>query len=362
MATISLCMIVKNEEDVLQRCLASAAPLVDEMIIVDTGSTDRTVEIAQQFTDKVPFFEWINDFAAARNYAFRHATCDYIMWLDADDMIPFEEHEAFLALKATLHPGIDSVRMKYHLTFDAENRPVYSLTRNRVVRRERNFQWYGVVHEYLDVFGNIIDPELGVRHNKLKEYTDRNLQIYRKLHASGKYLTARDFFYFGNELSDNSFHEEAVAVYDQFLNRKDGWIEDNIAACLKMSDCYAALLQTEEQMAALHRTFQYGKPRAEACCKLALLYLERNDLETARFWYDLATRVGEPPKVISVYHDPTMWSHLPHIQLTLIYDRLGDRAQAIKHHNIAKKLAPTNSAVLHNEAYFKRLRKSKKKS
>ena len=77
MSTISLCMIVRDEEDVLERCLNSAADLVDEIIIVDTGSTDRTREIAQKFTDKVLSFPWIDDFAAARNFSFSQATCDY---------------------------------------------------------------------------------------------------------------------------------------------------------------------------------------------------------------------------------------------------------------------------------------------
>ena len=70
MITISLCMIVKNEEKKLERCLSSYAPLMDEIIVVDTGSTDKTKEIASRFTDKIYDFEWINDFSAARNFAF----------------------------------------------------------------------------------------------------------------------------------------------------------------------------------------------------------------------------------------------------------------------------------------------------
>lgn len=70
MISVSLCMIVKNEEDVLERCLKSVAGLVDEIIIVDTGSTDRTREIATHFTNQIFDFPWQDDFSAARNEAF----------------------------------------------------------------------------------------------------------------------------------------------------------------------------------------------------------------------------------------------------------------------------------------------------
>ena len=87
MATVSLCMIVRNEEDVLGRCLESVKDIVDEIIIVDTGSTDKTKEIAGRFTNAVYDFPWIDDFSAARNFSFSKATMDYQMWLDADDVI-----------------------------------------------------------------------------------------------------------------------------------------------------------------------------------------------------------------------------------------------------------------------------------
>lgn len=104
MISVSLCMIVKNEEDVLERCLKSVAGLVDEIIIVDTGSTDRTREIATHFTNQIFDFPWQDDFSAARNEAFSHASMDYCMWLDADDVFWEEDQKAFLNLKETLDP------------------------------------------------------------------------------------------------------------------------------------------------------------------------------------------------------------------------------------------------------------------
>ncbi|MFG0216248.1 glycosyltransferase family 2 protein, partial [Brevibacillus porteri] len=80
---ISLCMIVKNEEECLHKCLDSVKDLVDEMIIVDTGSTDKTVEIGKSFGAVVHSYEWQDNFAEARNFGLEKATGDWILWMDA---------------------------------------------------------------------------------------------------------------------------------------------------------------------------------------------------------------------------------------------------------------------------------------
>ena len=120
MATISLCMIVKNEESVLARCLDSIADLMDEIIIVDTGSTDHTKEIAANYTDKIFDFDWKSDFSAARNYSFSKATKDYIYTADADEVLDETNHERFARLKTVMLPEIEIVQMKYitETTFD----------------------------------------------------------------------------------------------------------------------------------------------------------------------------------------------------------------------------------------------------
>lgn len=121
MITISLCMIVKNEESVLETCLSSVKNIVDEIIIVDTGSTDNTKSIAKKFNTKFYDFEWCNDFAKARNYSFSHATKDYILWLDADDILPEKDVEKLKNLKCTLNESIDSVTMIYSLIRNEKN-------------------------------------------------------------------------------------------------------------------------------------------------------------------------------------------------------------------------------------------------
>jgi len=92
---VSLCMITKNEEKYLARCLASARAIVDEMIVVDTGSTDQTKDIATVFGAKVFDFDWSDDFSAARNFSISKATGEWILILDADEVISAGDHDRF---------------------------------------------------------------------------------------------------------------------------------------------------------------------------------------------------------------------------------------------------------------------------
>ena len=85
---LSLCMIVRNNEETIGDCLQSIRPWVDEMIIVDTGSTDRTPQIAADLGAKLFAFPWCDDFSAARNVSLEHATGQWLFWMDSDDTIP----------------------------------------------------------------------------------------------------------------------------------------------------------------------------------------------------------------------------------------------------------------------------------
>lgn len=186
MIEISLCMIVRNEENSLPRCLSSAASFADEIVVVDTGSTDRTKEVAASFGAVIYDFTWIEDFSAARNFAFSKAAKDYILWLDADDYLKDKDQELFRGLKTSLPGHVDSVNMPYNLAFDAAGNVVTSLRRNRLVRRSCNFKWIGPVHEHLEVYGPSYSSDVCITHEKDKAYTDRNLRIYQKRAAAGE--------------------------------------------------------------------------------------------------------------------------------------------------------------------------------
>ena len=184
MATISLCMIVKDEQAVLGRCLDSVQGIADEIIVVDTGSADRTKEIAAAY-GQVQDFEWCDDFSAARNFSFAQASMDYILWLDADDVIEPEDREKFLQLKSELDGTADMVMLPYHTAFDAQGKAVFTYYRERLLRREAGFRWQGAVHECITPSGSVVYGEAAVSHHKEKAgERGRNLRIYQRMQLS----------------------------------------------------------------------------------------------------------------------------------------------------------------------------------
>lgn len=349
---ISLCMIVRNEENTIARCLDSVKGIVDEIVIVDTGSTDKTKEIIQKFTDKIYDFLWIDDFAAARNFAFSKATKDYILWLDADDIFADSDREKFLRLKENLDPVFDAVNMPYLLAFDQAGRATFSLRRNRLVKRDKNFRWIGAVHEYLEVQGPILNSDICVTHKgNASNDSDRNLKIYEKREGRGESFSPRDLFYYGNELIEHQLYQRAIESYLKFLNTGQGWVEDNLSACGKLAECFEKLGEKDKELEYILKSFEYAIPRAEFCCRLGFYFLNLKQYEKAAFWYKLATQLEKP---IDSW-GPTIeacWTWLPHLQLCVCYDRLGKHELAYEHNEIARKYRPENTQVLYNKKYL----------
>ena len=356
MAEISLCMIVKNEEKVLERCLESAKGLADEIVIVDTGSEDRTVEIARQYTSRVYEIPWRDDFSQARNFSFSMAEKEYCMWLDADDVISEENLEKLLEYKGKMDGTEDVVMVKYAAGFDEEDRPSFVYYRERILKNRRELRWKGRVHEAVEPWGKTVYWDAAIYHKKEGAgEPGRNLRIYEKMREEGEIFGPRELFYYGRELMYGGRTEEAVLVFQEFLDRKDGWKENQIEACENLSACLQALGRKEESLRALLRSLEYDRPRAELCCGIGSCFMEKEEWETAAFWYEQALKCGKQDQtggfVREECHD-----YIPEMQLCVCLDRMGDRKQAYLHHLNAKRLRPEAPEVRYNEEYFRRVR------
>jgi glycosyltransferase involved in cell wall biosynthesis len=152
---LSLCMIVKNEKENLPRCLSSAKPYVDEIIVVDTGSVDGTPEIAAEYGAKVSYFEWCDDFAAARNYAISQASGDWILMLDADEELVVNSDNYLEEIIS--NPNFLVYALTYSEVNDrSEATPYY---RNSLFRNISGFSYARRFHEFLTYQNQNISDE-----------------------------------------------------------------------------------------------------------------------------------------------------------------------------------------------------------
>lgn len=230
---LSVCMIVKNEERVIERCLQSIQGIADEIIIVDTGSEDDTKEIASKYTEQVYDFIWVNDFAKARNYAASKATGDWILALDADEYVDRESFEKFkekLAIKPPQHEinGIEIV------SFIGNNASQTALNRHiRFYKNNGLIEYYRSIHEELrhqdETKSEIGLINLTLYHTgymkdtvKEKQKSDRNLSILLKQ----KDKKAIDYFYIGNEYNSLGDTEKAIINYQKAFIKRNNVLVD----------------------------------------------------------------------------------------------------------------------------------------
>ena len=163
-SNVSLCMIVKDEEANLPRCLRSVQGLIRQLVVVDTGSADRTREIAASFGAELHEFAWINDFSAARNFSLRFATCPWVMYLDADEELA-PEAAACLQETIQLAEAQHAESIAFELQDkDAEGRVTSSSCQPRLWRRADSVYFVNAIHNMPLVKQPVIRSGLAVYH------------------------------------------------------------------------------------------------------------------------------------------------------------------------------------------------------
>ncbi|MDR6724225.1 MULTISPECIES: glycosyltransferase family 2 protein [Paenibacillus] len=351
MITISLCMIVKNEERTLARCLDSVSGIVDEIIIVDTGSSDRTMDVAAQYTDQVYTYEWQDDFAAARNYSFEQATQEYILWLDADDVLLPGDQAKLQALKEQLPSDgeTEAVVLNYTLAEGVKASPLVTDRRNRLVKRSAGCRWHGRLHEQLSFpRSGVMTADIAVTHRReASNHSARNVRILRKWIAEEGVAQGRLLFYYAGECYDRKRYGAAVQGYEKLLQEPQGYREDRLIACARLAECYERLGKPSYKLRALLQSFQFDLPHADFCCAIASCFQERQEHMTAIYWYMQALDVGtRDPGFRPVPTACRTW--LPHARLSLSYAQLGHWEQALKHNIQALAYVPTDPGLLNN--------------
>lgn len=352
MITISLCMIVKNEEKVLSRCLESVKEIVDEIIIVDTGSTDRTKEIASHFTNNIYDFKWINDFSAARNFSFSKATKEYVLWLDADDVIINEDKEKLLKLKETIKQDIDFVMMKYNVGFDEYGNVNFSYYRERLIKRSINPLWESPIHEAISPHGNTIYSDICITHKKENHsYSTRNLDIFKDMISKGIFLDSRQLYYYARELMYNNNYIEAIEKFNEVIDNPNAWIENRINACMDLGNCYLSIGKENMYLSSLFRSFELDIPRGEICSSIGIFFMNKKHYTKAIYWFKTALKL-KPNLKSGAFVQIDYYTFIPCINLCVCYDRIGNRKLAIKYNNKAGKYKPQSNQYLSNLKFF----------
>lgn len=303
--TLSLCMIVKNEEQHIARCLYNSKQLVDEMIVVDTGSTDATKEIAQIFGAQLFDFEWIDDFSAARNFGLEKAAGDWILIMDADEVIAPNDHERLRQMIQAAkppYPAFSIVTRNYTGFYNTigwiPNKGDYSLeeagtgwTPSEKVRLFRNDPAIRFVYPVHEVVSPMLKKGgISIRHcdvpvhhyghldrKKLKRKGETYFRIgMEKLDRSGDDAVAISEL--ATEATIQGRNEQAIELWHRLLNLQG----KNVRAHLNLSTVYGRQGKYSESAHHASLAAKLNPELKEAKFNLAMAKMYSGDIQSAR--------------------------------------------------------------------------------
>lgn len=334
MITISVCMIVKNEEDRLAACLDSLKPIADEIVVVDTGSEDATKAIAAKYTDKIYDFPWIDDFAAARNFAFSKAAMEYIYTADADEVIDEDNIRLFRRVKELLPPETEIVQMHY-LNLMEEN-AVYNSKRElrpKLYKRLRTFEWVNPIHETVRLDPVIYNSDIEIRHLAKGHHAKRDLATFQKALKKGMRLDKTLHSMYAKELfiaGDADDLAEAVPFFEQSLNDPSRSEDEQREARCVLARAYRTAGRDADFFRLCLRDV-IANPCAEMCSEIGHYFYDKGSYAEALCWLNDA--IFETQAVITILTEGKDNLNL----LADCYEKTGDPENAAKYRKMAEE-------------------------
>lgn len=344
---LSLCMITKNEEAFLEQCLDSVKDAVDEIIIVDTGSTDKTLEIAKKFVAKIIDFKWVDNFSVARNESLKHATCDWILVLDADETIAKEDlvklkelisNEECIGYYFTIRTYSDNSKAAGWVSSTSdkykESKAASGWFATRLIRLFRNnksIKFEGIIHETVSnsmhSLGKAKEAPFPIHHfGRLKlEKSEFKRQLYQKL-GELKIAQKKDFHSYsqlGIQAQESGDFSEAIELFKKSIDLKN----DYYKSWLNLGACYLELNKLEEAEEALKKAAELNPSDYSAYNNLGIVYSKLNKPEIAIKEFLTALRLN--PKNASTYFN-----------LGMAYDSIGAKDKAYTSFEKAIELNP----------------------
>ncbi|MCP3776245.1 glycosyltransferase [Paenibacillus sp. MZ04-78.2] len=326
---LSLCMIVKNEEKVLKRCLESVQGLVDEIVVVDTGSTDRTVEIAREFTSHVYFFEWINDFAAAKNFSIRHAGSRWILNLDADEFLQDVNIEKvrYELENLPLSESTAFILPIYNFTGTINSGKVLNSSGARLFPNHPDIEFRSPIHEQLYwKHGELrfLEYPLIIYHTGYLEETKleknkstRNMSIFNDL-LKKKTLDTYETFTLANEYMIMRDYKKAIYYYEKVYKKAEKR-QDWYPHCVeRMITAYTELDRYKEAYALIEESVKLWPGYSDLHCFKGLL------LDKLGFYKEAVTELSQSIEIAELSNGRQYWILSPNNGTTLPYSKLAD--------------------------------------
>ena len=349
---ISTCIIAKNEEEVVERILKCVAKFSDEIIFVDTGSRDKTLNIAQKYTEKIYQFKWQNDFSMARNFAFSKATCEYLAWFDADDIITDQNCNEILKIKQIKNPS-DTYMFKYLCGFTSEDKPSLTFYRERLMRNCAYAKFVGAVHEVVIPFGKTEYLAVEVEHRKIKSgNSKRNLKIYNKI-SKEQPLCSRDMYYYAKEYYYNGYYKSAIKLLNKYLKASGGYAPDIKDAYLTLYGC-AISLNLKNPLKYLLKCLEFCALDGEVLCKLGDEFYRLKDYKKSIDFYKIALSIDCTQIKFGFVRQEYYYVY-PLLQLVKTCYQIGWVDQALFFHKKCLERYPCDERVVYNTIFFEKV-------
>jgi GT2 family glycosyltransferase/tetratricopeptide (TPR) repeat protein len=333
---VSLCMMVKDEEDNLPDCLRSVAGLVDEMVVVDTGSTDRTREIAREFGAQVHDFPWVDSFAAARNESLRHASGDWIFWMDADDRLDEENRDKFRTVVEGLNDDNPAYVMKCLCLPDPITKLATEVDHVRLFRNLPGLHWRYRVHEQIlpalrevgsmPRFSDVVVHHIGYQDPALRGRKLQRDQRLLQLEHAEKPDDPFILFNLGSVLQETGNLAEALPLYRRSLELSQP--TDSIVRKLYavIAQCHNQLGQGQEAVQACQQGRSYYPDDVELLFQEGVVRRGLGDLEGAASCWEQVLEIRPMAYFSSV--STGLRGYLTRHNLAGVYHQLGRLAEA----------------------------------